>query len=437
MYASAYVWAKIIGYLEERLTPVVVSTTFEDTEVVDFTDEALILYSPSEFHRTNILTRFASHIQDALRDQFGSSAQLIVMDDAQLQRHRGQSSQRTAAGINQNFSFDTFVVGPSNRFAYNGAIAVSKNPGLVYNPLFIYGPPGLGKTHLLHAIANSIYQQNPDAKIVNIKGEQFTNELLEAIRSGNNIAFRSKYREADLFLIDDVQFIAGKESTQEEFFHTFNALHENGKQIVITSDRKPSDILTLETRLQSRFESGLMADIQPPDYETRMAIIQTKAHSLGLELPDDVCDFIASNITSNVRQLEGTVKKILAYRDLNNMPLDLPNVTRAVSDMFKQAGNVLPTPALIISQVCKFFSIEESVIRSTLKNKGTNEARQVAIYLIRKLTNLSTPEIGKEFGRDHTTVLHAINKIETALKSDNTTLQNNIRDITANINSTL
>ena len=437
MYASAYVWAKIIGYLEERLTPVVVSTTFEDTEVVDFTDEALILYSPSEFHRTNILTRFASHIQDALRDQFGSSAQLIVMDDAQLQQHRGQSSQRTAAGINQNFSFDTFVVGPSNRFAYNGAIAVSKNPGLVYNPLFIYGPPGLGKTHLLHAIANSIYQQNPDAKIVNIKGEQFTNELLEAIRSGNNIAFRSKYREADLFLIDDVQFIAGKESTQEEFFHTFNALHENGKQIVITSDRKPSDILTLETRLQSRFESGLMADIQPPDYETRMAIIQTKAHSLGLELPDDVCDFIASNITSNVRQLEGTVKKILAYRDLNNMPLDLPNVTRAVSDMFKQAGNVLPTPALIISQVCKFFSIEESVIRSTLKNKGTNEARQVAIYLIRKLTNLSTPEIGKEFGRDHTTVLHAINKIETALKSDNTTLQNNIRDITANINSTL
>ena len=437
MYASAYVWAKIIGYLEERLTPVVVSTTFEDTEVVDFTDEALILYSPSEFHRTNILTRFASHIQDALRDQFGSSAQLIVMDDAQLQQHRGQTSQRTAAGINQNFSFDTFVVGPSNRFAYNGAIAVSKNPGLVYNPLFIYGPPGLGKTHLLHAIANSIYQQNPDAKIVNIKGEQFTNELLEAIRSGNNIAFRSKYREADLFLIDDVQFIAGKESTQEEFFHTFNALHENGKQIVITSDRKPSDILTLETRLQSRFESGLMADIQPPDYETRMAIIQTKAHSLGMELPDDVCDFIASNITSNVRQLEGTVKKILAYRDLNNMPLDLPNVTRAVSDMFKQAGNVLPTPALIISQVCKFFSIEESVIRSTLKNKGTNEARQVAIYLIRKLTNLSTPEIGKEFGRDHTTVLHAINKIETALKSDNTTLQNNIRDITANINSTL
>ena len=255
------------------------------------------------------------------------------------------------------------MVGPSNRFAYNGAIAVSRNPGTVYNPLFIYGPPGLGKTHLLHAIANAISQVNPDAKIVNIKGEQFTNELMDAIRTGNNIAFRNKYREADLFLIDDVQFIAGKESTQEEFFHTFNALYESGKQIVITADRKPSDMLTLEGRLQSRFESGLMADINPPDYETRMAIIQAKAFSLGLELPNDVCDYIATNITSNVRQLEGTVKKILAYRDLNNMPLDLPNVSRAISDMFKQAGNTLPTPALIINQVCKFFSIEESVIQ--------------------------------------------------------------------------
>ena len=437
MYASAYVWAKIIGYLEERLTPVVVSTTFVDTEVIELNDDALILYSPSEFHRENIRTRFASYIQDALRENFDSTATLVIMDDAQLKQHQSKTKGRMPVGINNQFSFDTFVVGPSNRFAYNGAIAVSQNPGTVYNPLFIYGPPGLGKTHLLHAIANAIHGQNPEAKIVNIKGEQFTNELLEAIRSGTNIAFRNKYRGADLFLIDDVQFIAGKESTQEEFFHTFNALYESGKQIVITADRKPSDMLTLEGRLQSRFESGLMADINPPDYETRMAIIQTKANSLGLDLPTDVCDYIASNITSNVRQLEGTVKKILAYRDLNNMPLDLPNVQRAVSDMFKQAGNVLPTPALIISQVCKFFSIEESVIRSTLKNKGTNDARQVAMYLIRKLTNLSTTEIGKEFGRDHTTVLHAINKIETALKMENTSLQNNIRDITANINSSL
>jgi len=437
MYASAFVWAKIISFLEERLTPVIVSTTFDDTEVIELTEDLLILHSPSEYHREMIRTRFASYILDALKEQFNFSAKLIVFDDRQLEEYRNQGKNVPPAGINRQFSFDTFVVGPSNRFAYNGAIAVSKNPGMVYNPLFIYGPPGLGKTHLLHAIANAIHQQNPDTKIVNIKGEQFTIELMDAIRTGNNIAFRNKYREADLFLIDDVQFIAGKESTQEEFFHTFNALYENNKQIVITADRKPSDMLTLETRLQSRFESGLMADINPPDYETRMAIIKAKALSLGLELPADVCDYIASNITSNVRQLEGTVKKILAYRDLNNMPLDLPNVSRAISDMFKKEGNALPTPALIISQVCKFYSIEENVMRGTLKNKGTNEARQIAIYLIRKLTNLSLPEIGKEFGRDHTTILHAVNKIEVAVKGENTTLQNHIRDITANINSCL
>ena len=205
----------------------------------------------------------------------------------------------------------------------------------------------------------------------------------------------------------------------------------------MTSDRKPSDMLTLEDRLKTRFEWGLLADIQPPDYETRMAIIKNKATSLGLELPDDVCNYIAVNVTNNVRQIEGTVKKILAYRDLNDMPLDLPNVSRAIDDMFKSEGNALPTPSLIISQVCKFYSIDEAVLRGTLKNKGTTEARQLAIYLTRKLTNLSLPEIGKEFGRDHSTILYAIRKVEVALKNGNENLQNNIRDINANINSCL
>ena len=329
------------------------------------------------------------------------------------------------------------MVGPSNRFAHGAAIAVTNTPGQVYNPLFIYGPAGVGKTHLLYAIANGIRKKNPDANIVYIKGDQFTNELIEALKSGKNIEFRSKYREADLFLIDDIQFIAGKESTQEEFFHTFNTLYENHKQIVMTADRKPSDMLTLEDRLKTRFEWGLLADIQPPDYETRMAIIKTKAISLGLDLPDDVCNYIAVNVTSNVRQIEGTVKKIMAYRDLNNMPLDLPNVSRAIDDMFKNEGNALPTPSLIISQVCKFYSVDESVLRGPQKTKGINEARQVATYLIRKLTNLSTPDIGKEFGKDHTTILYSIKKVESALLSGDTALQNHIRDITANINSCL
>ena len=437
MYASAYVWAKILGHLEATLGTVIVSNSFDDAEVVELNEEQLILYSPSEFRVEVIRRRYVQIIEDALKEIFDSNAKVIVFGDAEMKAYKEKDNVPTAMDFNPQFSFENFVVGPSNRFAHGAAIAVSNNPGQVYNPLFIYGPPGVGKTHQLYAIANGIRKNNPSANIVYIKGDQFTNELIAAIQTGKNIEFRSKYREADLFLIDDVQFIAGKESTQEEFFHTFNKLYEEHKQIVMTSDRKPSDMAALEDRLRTRFEWGLLADIQPPDYETRMAILRNKAKSLGLNLSDDVCNYIAINVTNNVRQIEGTVKKIMAYRDLNNMPLDLPNISRAIDDMFKSEGNALPTPSLIISQVCKFYSIDEAVLRGTLKNKGTAEARQVAIYLIRKLTNLSLPDIGKEFGRDHSTILYAIRKVEMELKKGNTTLQDNIRDITANINSCL
>ena len=437
MYSSAYVWAKVLIHLEDRLGAVTISSWFDDAEVVELNDENLILFSPSDFRRDIIRRRCTEYIQDALKEIFNSDAKLIVFDDNELKAYRSRGKNNTALDFAPQFSFENFVVGPSNRFAHSAAIAVSNNPGTVYNPLFIYGPPGLGKTHLLYAIANSIRKNNPDARIVYIKGDQFTNELIEALRKGQNVEFRTKYREADLFLIDDVQFIAGKESTQEEFFHTFNKLYESGKQIVMTSDRRPSDMLTLEERLKTRFEWGLLADIQPPDYETRMAIIKNKAKSLALDLDNEVCNYIAINITNNVRQIEGTVKKIMAYHNLSNMPLDLPNVTRAISDMFKAEGNALPTPSLIIGQVCKFYSIDEIVLRGSKKNKGTAEARQVAMYLIRQLTNLSLPDLGREFNRDHSTVLHSIRKVEMELKNGNANLQDNIRDITANINSSL
>ena len=436
MYSSAYVWAKVLIYLEERLTPTIVSAFFDDVEVVELNDNHLILYSPSDYRRDTIC-RYSSMIQDALKEIFQSDAKPLIFGEAEMKSYKQKGKSASSMDFNPQFTFDNFVVGPSNRFAHGAAIAVSKTPGQVYNPLFIYGPPGLGKTHLLYAIANEIRRQNPNANVVYIKGDQFTNELIAAIQSGKNIEFRNKYREADLFLIDDVQFIAGKESTQEEFFHTFNKLYEEHKQIVMTSDRKPSDMLTLEERLRTRFEWGLLADIQPPDYETRMAILKNKALSLGLELSDEVCNYIAVNITSNVRQIEGTVKKILAYRDLNNMPLDLQHIAPIIGDMFKVEGNALPTPSLIINQVCKFYSVDEVTLRGTKKNRGTAEARQVAMYLIRKLTNLSLPDTGKEFDRDHTTVLHAVKKIESSLKSGDTNMQNNIRDITANINSCL
>ncbi len=437
MYSSAYVWAKVLIHMEERLGAVTVSSWFDDAEVVELNDEHLIIYSPSDFRQEIIRRRCTDYIQDALKEVFNSNAKVIVYNDEQLEQHRSGGKKNNSLEFAPQFSFENFVVGSSNRFAHSAAIAVANSPGDNYNPLFIYGPPGVGKTHLLYAIANGIRRQNPEAKIIYVKGDEFTNELIAAIAQGRQHEFKNKYRQCDLMLIDDIQFIAGKESTQEEFFHTFNALYESRKQIVMTSDRKPSDMALLEDRLRTRFEWGLLADIQPPDYETRMAILKNKAKSLNLHLSDDVCNYIAVNITNNVRQIEGTVKKIMAYHNLTGMELNLPNVARAIDDMFKSEGTAVPTPSLIISQVSKFYSIDEAIIRGTKKNKNTAEARQVAMYLIRQLTNLSLPDIGQEFSRDHSTVLHSIRKIEQGLKAGNQQLSDNIRDITANINSCL
>jgi len=439
MYTSSYVWAKVLTYMEGLLTDTVVSGWFEDTEVVEMTDQRMVLCSHDSFHRDIIENRFVTYIQDAMRELFQKNVEVIVLSEQQLENTRRQDLVRKPRFIESNphFTFESFIVGPSNRFAHAAAIAVANRPAETYNPLFIYGPSGLGKTHLLYAIAGVINAAHPDYNIIYIKGDEFTNELIEALREGRNHDFRSKYRNADLFLVDDVQFIAGKESTQEEFFHTFNTLYENKKQIVLTSDRPPSDMLRLEDRLKTRFEWGLLADINPPDYETRMAIIREKAKSLGMDMPNDVCSYIAENITTNIRQIEGTVKKIKAYQELDSMELTESNVAKVIKDMYKGKPDTLPTPELIIREVCRYYNIAEHVIRSSQRNKGTAEARQIAMYLIRSMTNLSFPDVAKEFGRDHTTVMHGVGKIESLLEDSTNPLHDTIRDIKANINNKL
>ncbi len=437
MYSSAYVWAKVLSYLEQQLSSTVVATWFDDAEIIELTDTCLTILSPSDFRRETIVRRWIPNIQDAMHMLFDMDVEVRLLGSEQYKTLQEKTKYPDFLANNPQFTFKSFVVGASNRFAHGAALAVANKPADAYNPLFIYGQSGLGKTHLLYAIAAEIHRQHPEFNIVYIRGDQFTNEMIDALREGRNMEFRTKFRKADLFLVDDIHFIAGKDSTQEEFFNTFNALYENHKQIVMTSDQPPSAMLKLEDRLKTRFEWGLIADIQPPDYETRMAIIKNKAVALGIELPDDVCSYIAENITTNIRQIEGTVKKIMAYRELSHIDMDVASVSRAIKDMYKDNASSLPTPSLIISEVSRYFSIEEHILRGTLRNKGTAEARQVAMYLIRSLTQCSLPDIGKEFGRDHATVIHSIRKVESLMATPSSGMKNTIRDITSNINNRL
>jgi len=311
---------------------------------------------------------------------------------------------------------------------------VSDAPGRSYNPLFLYGESGLGKTHLLYAIYHAIRQSHPEYEIIYVKGDEFTNELNEAIRLNSTDAFRQKYRDKDLLLVDDIQFIAGKDATQEEFFNTFNNLHEAGRQIVLTSDRPPSEMNRLEDRLRTRFEWGLMADIQPPDYETRCAIIKDKALLLGLNMPPDIIEYIAHNITSNVRQLEGSLKKLMAYRDLLGSNVDDVTAGRAIRELIRATDELTPSADVILEETAKFYDLDSKVLLGSSRKANIVLARQVSMYIVRSMTSMSLPEMGKFYGMHHTTVMHSVEKIETALKTDKG-LADIIKDIKANINS--
>ena len=437
MNSAADIWSRVLTLMEADMTATTIHTWFDDTVAVSLEGDRFVLYTPSDFKRDIIVSRYLPPIQKALHELFSADFQVEVLGEGELDRfqNKGRPKDDSFLPGTEEYTFERFVVGSSNKFAHAAARAVADHPAQNYNPLFIYGESGLGKTHLLYAIAHKIHATRPDFRVVYIKGDAFTNELIQAIREGRNQEFREKFRSADVFLMDDVQFIAGKDSTMEEMFHTFNTLYENRKQIVFTADRPPKEMLKLEDRLKTRFEWGLIADIQPPDYETRMAIIKNKAIRMGVELPEAVLQYIAENITANVRQIEGTVNKIMALRDLEGSNIDAATVTRAVRDMFKDKTDIMPTADVIIEEVCNFYNIENSALRGQGRTKDTALARQVAIYLIREMTNLSLKEIGKEFeNRDHTTVLHSIERIEK-LKKTTPEISEVIKDIRANINA--
>ena len=333
------------------------------------------------------------------------------------------------ANLNPRYTFDTFVVGANNNLAHAASLAVAESPGEIYNPLFIYGGVGLGKTHLMHSIAHFILKNNPKAKILYVTSEKFTNELIDAIRNKNNIStteFREKYRNNDVLLIDDIQFIIGKESTQEEFFHTFNALHEAKKQIIISSDKPPKEIETLEERLRSRFEWGLTVDIQSPDYETRMAILRKKEELEGYNIDNEVIKYIATHIKSNIRELEGALTKIVALSKLNKKEITLELAEEALKDLISPNAVREITPELIINVVADHYKIQPSDITSSKRNKEVVYPRQIVMYLCRHMTNTSLQAIGKELGgKDHTTIIHGADKI-TAELVDNEALANTI-----------
>ena len=384
--------------------------------------------------------RFESEIKDALQEMFSCDFNLLILagEDELDEYRRKKANADNSLPEMDGYSFEDFVVGKSNELAYKAAQRVADHPGnTIFNPLFIYGGSGLGKTHLLFAICSAFREKAPKAKIVFVRGEEFTNQLVRSIKEGTTDEFRRKYREVDMLLMDDIQFIAGKEATQEEFFHTFNALHQAGKQIILSSDRPPKEMETLEERFRSRFEMGLIADIQSPDYETRVAILRKNAENCGRSLGDDVIDYVASNIKSNIRELEGALTKIIAHSRLNNVEITVDNAKDALKDIISPDTTKIITPQLIVDTVCEQYGIKKDDVVSKKRNAEIVLPRQVIMYLCREHTNASIEEIGKLLGKkDHTTVMSGISKIKSMIPTDED-LNKNLDIIVKKLNPSL
>jgi chromosomal replication initiator protein len=440
-------WEKTLNIMKGEITEVSFNTWIKSIIPISIEDSTIKLGVPNDFTRGILNSRYKDLIENALKlitskkynINFVISSEDSTMEEPlqkikSSQRSSNSTNDEMTSTLNPKYTFNSFVIGNSNRFAHAASLAVAESPAKAYNPLFIYGGVGLGKTHLMHAIGHYILENNPNSKVVYVSSEKFTNELINSIKDDKNVEFRNKYRNIDVLLIDDIQFIAGKERTQEEFFHTFNDLHEADKQIILSSDRPPKEIPTLEDRLRSRFEWGLIADIQPPDFETRMAILKKKADVENLNIPNDVLVYIATKIKSNIRELEGALIRIVAFSSLTNKEISVELASEALKDIISKKQSKQVTVDLIQEVVANYYSLRIEDFKSARRTRNVAFPRQIAMYLARKITDMSLPKIGEEFGgRDHTTVIHAYEKISQQLKVDEA-LQNAVNELTKRIN---
>ncbi|EPR11891.1 chromosomal replication initiator protein DnaA [Ruminiclostridium papyrosolvens] len=430
------IWNRTLELLKGEMTEISFNTWILTIEPISIDSNTVTLGVPADFNKGILESRYSYLIKNALRQishreyniYFAIPSQAPVKTAAQE-----YNEDTNMSFLNPKYTFDTFVIGNGNRFAHAASLAVAEAPAKAYNPLFLYGGVGLGKTHLMHAIGHFVLGQNPALKVLYVSSEKFTNELINAIRDDKNEEFRYKYRNIDVLLIDDIQFIGGKERTEEEFFHTFNALYEANKQIIISSDKPPKEIPTLEDRLRSRFEWGLIADIAPPDLETRIAILRKKAQLENLDVPDDVMVFIADKVGSNIRELEGALNRVIAYSTLTENIINVDMAVEALKDMLNNSKAVIINSKTIQEAVSRYFHLKTDELKSKKRSRDVSFPRQIAMHLCREMTDMSLPKIGDEFGgRDHTTVIHACEKIHHDLENS-AELRRTVEDIKKNI----
>ena len=421
-------------YCQQHLSEVAYNLWIRDIEPKSFDGSVACLYVTSQFKKNILEEKYLPLLREAFAAVVGFDIEIRLMCPEDCGSAPPPPPQEETGEY--AYTFDTFIVGPSNKFAHAASWAVASNPANSYNPLFIYGGSGLGKTHLINAVCEEIKKNNPGFTILSVKGEEFTNELITAIRNGTTQQFHAKYRQADVLAVDDVQFIGGKESTQEEFFHTFNELYQSSKQIILTSDRPPKEIKTLEDRLRTRFEWGLLADIQPPDYETRIAIIHRKAELIHIHIPDDVAEYIANKLKNNIRQLEGVVNRLKAFQQLIGSPPSILTAQSAIKDILNEHQPIPMTVERIVTEVARTYSVTGEDIRSGKRSSTISTARQVAMYIVREITQMSMSTIGEEFGnRDHSTVVYATKQVEKRMERDSH-YRETVEDIIKNIKAT-